>query len=1149
MKSSSRSHRLPSTTDPPLDDWIDGSWTVDCICGVNFDDGEEMVNCDECGVWVHTRCSRYIKGDMSFACHKCKAKNSRTNNNSNDSEETEVAQLLVELPTKTTKMKADPPCRLNNAPPPHRPYRFWAERPYEERVHVQGVPGGNPALFQGLSSIFTPQLWKATGYVPKKLSLQYREYPGWGEQQQDGGSKIEDSNNADKGVGVLYSLSKDDAETSPSTPEVGAQPENSLSSRKASRDKKSRSRHVHNNELLNVAKKDRSLLLPIVLHSGKRKSEEIGASKEHAGKKKSKEIIEEFDTKKNKLLGPISADLPPNHASYLDNGQGNDHKLLKQGTADSKHVHGRDTGSEEDASDYNLELNGQTQKPKSSMSPLENISGALSCEVSGHNHSVDKRANQDKVDHDSLNPVGGSPRAVVILPSLLVHDDAIMSPAKDKGKAVDDMDRKEGNCSESPAVGLQRSDSLFKDLACAAPEVKDNESLEKPDVNLLSSSHHNIVTEGYAGGPRGALKSNSADTEVKSVNTDDSAQNAVPSQHISGDCKVTATSSKSNEHKTLEVDLCSAAAGDCSIAKANEIYCERLSFRQIPDEQECHMGTPNIISESKNSPRVVEDTLTSGGPIFSQPLSSSQTKLASVVKSSSRSSSIVVLGSASDKFRSSNSASGIPVGKQVHPKADNNSKKDKPDSNLTRDEDENGPLEMTLQERSKSSNNPASRMLHQSRMYHRYASKHSPVDEKDPARLTSSKASSVESHRRQSSSVEPAGSLQNQGANKRTASALQPRGQRVLSNSQSSSKATYSTSGRTPVSTNCPAGLSDEELALLLHQELNSSPRVPRVPRMLHGGSFPQLSSASASGMLAKRTSGAGGKEQYPFSKRKSKDVCSFRESDNGKQKNDRVPSSPDSGRTGHTPNRAEGNSESLDLVQKSAPRVSATASGSVPFSTNANEQKIPLKRNSPKNNSDEDTASKGPAHRTLPALIAGIMSKGRRMTYEELCNAVLPHWHNLRKHNGERYAYSSHSQAVLDCLRNRSEWARLVDRGPKTNPSRKRRKTDAEPPNTESEDNGYGENASLKDAEHNNLEANTEDYPKGKRNVRKRKQLALHGRGVKDSRKRRKAEVLSDDGRVSFSGSMESESSEDESEDCERHEASGSSDETTTML
>ncbi|GAB2294699.1 hypothetical protein Dimus_028894, partial [Dionaea muscipula] len=190
--------------------------------------------------------------------------------------------------------------------------------------------------------------------------------------------------------------------------------------------------------------------------------------------------------------------------------------------------------------------------------------------------------------------------------------------------------------------------------------------------------------------------------------------------------------------------------------------------------------------------------------------------LASLVKSSSRSSSIVVLGSAFDKFRSSNLASSIPVGKQVHPKVDNNSKKDKPDSNLTRDEDENGPLEMTLQERSKSSSNRASRMLNQSRMYHRYASKHSPVDEKDPARLTSTKASSVESHRRRSSSVEPARSLQNQGANKRTASALQLRGQRVLSNSQSSSQATYSTSGRTPVSTNCLCEISSSGMTINL---------------------------------------------------------------------------------------------------------------------------------------------------------------------------------------------------------------------------------------------------------------------------------------------------------------------------------------------
>lgn len=51
------------------------------------------------------------------------------------------------------------------------------------------------------------------------------------------------------------------------------------------------------------------------------------------------------------------------------------------------------------------------------------------------------------------------------------------------------------------------------------------------------------------------------------------------------------------------------------------------------------------------------------------------------------------------------------------------------------------------------------------------------------------------------------------------------------------------------------------QLALLLHQELNSSPRVPRVPRMRHAGSLPQLTSPTATSMLMKRTSSIGGKD------------------------------------------------------------------------------------------------------------------------------------------------------------------------------------------------------------------------------------------------------------------------------------------------
>lgn len=51
------------------------------------------------------------------------------------------------------------------------------------------------------------------------------------------------------------------------------------------------------------------------------------------------------------------------------------------------------------------------------------------------------------------------------------------------------------------------------------------------------------------------------------------------------------------------------------------------------------------------------------------------------------------------------------------------------------------------------------------------------------------------------------------------------------------------------------------QLALLLHQELNSSPRVPRVPRVRHGGSLPQITSPSAASMLSRRTSSTGGKD------------------------------------------------------------------------------------------------------------------------------------------------------------------------------------------------------------------------------------------------------------------------------------------------
>ncbi|KAJ4905867.1 RING/FYVE/PHD zinc finger superfamily protein [Raphanus sativus] len=159
---------------PPHEEWVDGSWTVDCVCGVRFDDGKEMVNCDECGVWVHTWCSRYVKGDDDlFACHKCKIK------------------------TNKLSLLNHQGCTF----PMSQSFRACTEIPIEERVHVHGVPGGDSALLEGFSSVFSRQLWKCTGYVPKKFRLQWREFPCWddhmGGQEDSSDGVLFEENDAD----------------------------------------------------------------------------------------------------------------------------------------------------------------------------------------------------------------------------------------------------------------------------------------------------------------------------------------------------------------------------------------------------------------------------------------------------------------------------------------------------------------------------------------------------------------------------------------------------------------------------------------------------------------------------------------------------------------------------------------------------------------------------------------------------------------------------------------------------------------------------------------------------------------------------------------------------------------------------------------
>uniref|UniRef100_A0A453AFT9 Zinc finger PHD-type domain-containing protein n=1 Tax=Aegilops tauschii subsp. strangulata TaxID=200361 RepID=A0A453AFT9_AEGTS len=174
-----------------------GSWTVDCSCGVTFDDGEEMVSCDDCSVWVHTRCARYVRGvHTSFSCHNCRHKRAPSS-----ADETEVAELLAELPT--------------HRPPPL--YRRWAEVPLPARVHVHGLPGGgvDASLFRGppSSTAFSAALWRCAGYVPKKFGFRYCEFPSWAEDK-DKRAEDKDKDGAD----ALFAMAREKREETAAAP-------------------------------------------------------------------------------------------------------------------------------------------------------------------------------------------------------------------------------------------------------------------------------------------------------------------------------------------------------------------------------------------------------------------------------------------------------------------------------------------------------------------------------------------------------------------------------------------------------------------------------------------------------------------------------------------------------------------------------------------------------------------------------------------------------------------------------------------------------------------------------------------------------------------------------------------------------------------
>ncbi|KAF6136229.1 hypothetical protein GIB67_001638 [Kingdonia uniflora] len=1056
-----------ATTEPP-DDWGDGSWTVDCVCGVNFDDGEEMVNCDECGVWVHTRCSRFVKGDASFSCDKCK------------SEETEVAQLLVELPVRLDNPPPPPPSSVSA--PPSRAIRLWTDIPMEEKVHVHGLPGGDPALFQGLSSVFTSELWKYTGYVPKKFNFQYKEFPCWDGVNNNNARNDEDiENTVDRGADALFSMSKENVSFSPvqmlvglrgSLEGVGCERKSSSKERKRREDRDSSAAIFQNG-----VRRERTHVRSVGVNLNKRKKDSFGRFKDQTAKKKVRRADNEANHKRRVSASTIDV-------TFKENGE---KKATETNFVDKE----TQDGSEIKLPDAHFELTKSTDKPVENLSPKACDDHDLSKEATGHILQYEATLDSEKLDDHDPQKTERSPKIRDVSLPLLGINDTGKNPVQEESNMVVDVldhlvkhDPEDHNeNSSSVATNSQKLKPPVEDLWISAP-VGENNHMLHPNGGMSPCSKQPITevkTEAVGDQPRGdsiLVSSPTSDIKVDEAMHLDPHRETFPTAMSSENLSVhdsSICSSPSIDYKAHDIDRDSEAAFsfDRKNNPEERIFASGESLKHKLELKETYSGPKHSLKHVEEPSQIGVEK--SPCTEVTNKSSSLRRKAPKEPVSPSKQRSVNQLG----PTRSGSPVVDCNLESRSQALEPYSIKKDHKENGTLRDTTRHEQLRKISKEHSRVSASLIPKTSYTRRASHASTSTGTSSELKEHVLCSSLKASVVEhvvSTLPCSNDLSPSQKVD------------------MLNHSSihQPNKANHASSSmHPPAPVNSSTPLSDEELALLLHQELNSSPRVPRVPRVRQAANMPQLSSPTATGIHTKRAFSSGGKDQISVSRRKNKEDLPKDTFRNSRELNDeskqigRFPSSPD-GR-----------------------------------------------------------------------LLNEIMSKGERMTYEELCNAVLPHWHKLRKHNGERYAYSSHSQAVLDCLRNRNEWAQLVDRGPKTNTGRKRRKLDPEPPMVESEENEHENGRTSKELDSNGVEClHREEYPKGKRKARKRRRLALQGRDVKDATKRGKGDTITDDENEPFSPSSEgteNNSSEDESQGANKtsplvSEASTSSGETVSM-
>ncbi|KAJ4747179.1 PHD finger protein [Rhynchospora pubera] len=915
---------LPATG--ASDDWGDGSWTVDCSCGVNFDDGEEMVSCDECGVWVHTRCARFVKGEPSFACHNCKAAAAPSGGDRSgptgfpsDNEETEVAQLLAELPMKT-------------GPASLPPFRKWAEVPLQDRVHVQGVPGGDASLFKGgISSVFNANLWRCTGYVPKKFSFQYREFPCW-EEVKDGDSQP----NVSQGADALFALSKE-AEAAVALPQGTVRKIFKLG-----------------DSAVVAEKKDKHRIRPAGDHSNKKRKDGCGETKDHSVTKKSS-----WDNKRRDSLPIVHGTISRIHEDrvlHVGESVPEEKSETKIGDASEKSTSNDqvgegfgDTREDMDIDKSSIEKLPEPSKEQNTIEKFEAVN-AVQIEVSSKARGTD-----ESVEAEDF--------AEALHAMEMLKDEARLKENKNEGAAS----RITYSNSEHTLLGsnLDKVNVKSENVPQYPMETKDEPYSEHLLQHAKLSQGNNrtdtIKDENEADTAEGGFAFRSAESSKHTPGTDESTKGAP---------KASASSSDPLAHKSCSSGLSRPAiSGSLDRSKDPQVRLKTANA-DLKSPSQDHSSKHPIIYHAK--------------------------------------------GSASSSQKSSQ-ASKVPSYFVIKNKTVN--------------------------------------------MKEHVAKPAANVDE-SPSTSSRSKLGPVNTCQKGERSQ------QKQDPDACNNSAL----------------GTLQMSDAT-------ANLSDEQLALLLHQQLNSSPRVPRVPRLRQTPGM-QTTLPAATSMLSKRSSASGGRDHIIAPKKKHREETTKERSRESSGMNDGKGSK--SGTSQSTSASKDSDKRLLDMPAHQSPTASSTEG--------ATSSKPPVEASC---GPGDGTSSK--CH-TLPGLIDEIFNANPHITYDDLCCSVSQHWSNLRKPNGEKYAYTTPVHAVHDILRNRREWAHLIDQASKTNSSKKRKSLIAE---GEKDLNGSDKEKSKNKMESeeektDESESNSEDFAQEKRTARKRRRLELRGRSVKDVRRKK---------------------------------------------